>query len=450
MPAPGTPSQPAGQVGSATSAASPASAASTASANERPRRRRLPAMRLVLLAVVAVLLGVSQAAPAVHLDPPDLSGLPEGTYVALGDSYASGFGVPPYAEGTDVVGGNTCRRSADSYARIVGERTGRTLEMGACSGARTHDFYEANESWGEAAQLDRLGPGTGLVTFSIGGNDAGFARILGDCIGGGERGFLSAAGCSSDEEVTSSVDGALDALAGKTTQDGVYSYDTIMADIGSRAPGAAVVAVGYPHLFPEQGGSGGLLLGRCQGVTKVDQRWINAKTDEINTALKAAALRHGYLFADPTDNFERHELCGRHGAWLSGLLEAGRFHPNAYGHSATAGAVINALGVANRTTQQSQLAETEALAANARPVAAVSGPRAGDKRSLDASASTASDGAVASIDWYVQHADGTEEILTGARATATVPADEQAVVTAVVTDNQGKATFSSQVSPAAG
>jgi len=120
-------------------------------------------VRLVLLTVIAVLLGASQAAPAVHLDPPDLSGLPEGTYVALGDSYASGFGVPPYAEGTDVTGGNTCRRSAGSYAHIVSERTGRTLEMGACSGARTRNFYEANESWGEAAQLDRLGPDTGLV-----------------------------------------------------------------------------------------------------------------------------------------------------------------------------------------------------------------------------------------------------------------------------------------------
>lgn len=165
MPASGTPPQPADQAGS------------TDSTNHRPRRRRCPAVRLVLLTVIAVLLGASQAAPVVHLDPPDLSGLPEGAYVALGDSYASGFGVPPYAEGTDVTGGNTCRRSAGSYAHIVSERTGRTLEMGACSGARTRNLYEANESWGEAAQLDRLGPDTGLVTFSIGGNDAGFARI---------------------------------------------------------------------------------------------------------------------------------------------------------------------------------------------------------------------------------------------------------------------------------
>ena len=438
MPASGTPPQPDDQAGS------------TDSTNHRPRRRRRPAVRLVLLTVIAVLLGASQAAPAVHLDPPDLSGLPEGAYVALGDSYASGFGMPPYAEGTDVTGGNTCRRSAGSYAHIVSERTGRTLEMGACSGARPHNLYKANESWGEAAQLDRLGPDTGLVTFSIGGNDAGFARILGDCIGGGDRGFLSAAGCSSDAEVTGAVDGAIDALAGKTTRDGVYSYESIMTDIGTRSPNAAVVAVGYPRLFPEQGGSGGLLLGRCHGVTKVDQRWINAKTDELNTAFKAAALRHGSLFADPTGNFERHELCGRHGSWMFGLLETGRFHPNTDGHRATADAVIKALGVANRTTQPAQLADVEAQAANARPIAAISVSRDGEQLTLDASASTDADGAIASIDWYVQHADGTEEVLTGARATTTVPTDEQAVVTAVVTDNQGKETFSSQVSPAAG
>ena len=87
---------------------------------------------------------------------------------------------------------------------------------------------------------------------------------------------------------------------------------------------------------------------------------------------------------------------------------------------------------------------------NTRPAGSFTLTRNGDQLALDASASTDADGAIASIDWYVQHADGTEEVLTGARATTTVPADEQAVVTAVVTDNQGKETFSSQVSPAAG
>ena len=50
--------------------------------------------------------------------------------------------------------------------------------------------------------------------------------------------------------------------------------------------------------------------------------------------------------------------------------------------------------------------------------------------------------------WYIQHADGTEEVLTGAQATTTVPADQQVSITAVVTDNQGKEDFTTQVAPA--
>ena len=49
-------------------------------------------------------------------------------------------------------------------------------------------------------------------------------------------------------------------------------------------------------------------------------------------------------------------------------------------------------------------------------MAAISVSRDGEQLTLDASASTDADGAIASIDWYVQHADGTEEVLTGARA----------------------------------
>ena len=408
-------------------------------AAQSTRRRRRPLFRLGTLASVAVLAWTIGGGAPAH-SAPQGSG-----YVALGDSYASGVGAPPYASGTDVKDGNGCKRAAGAYAHQVADQTGKALDFGACAGARTSDFYQPRTSWNEPAQLNHLNSSTSLVTFSIGGNDAGFSTLFSKCVTAAP--FTN---CSSDKEVSEQVDGAIDALAGKTTRDGVYSYESIMTDIGTRSPNAAVVAVGYPRLFPEQGGSGGLLLGRCHGVTKVDQRWINAKTDELNTAFKAAALRHGYLFADPTGNFERHELCGRHGSWMFGLLETGRFHPNTEGHRATADAVIKALGVANRTTQPAQLADVEAQAANARPVAAISVSRDGEQLTLDASASTDADGAIASIDWYVQHADGTEEVLTGARATTTVPADEQAVVTAVVTDNQGKETFSSQVSPAAG
>ena len=180
----------------------------------------------------------------------------------------------------------------------------------------------------------------------------------------------------------------------------------------------------------------------------MDQRWINARTNELNTALRVAAQRHGYQFTDPSGSFAGHELCGKQTSWFDGLLDDGRFHPNAAGHKAMASSIMNTLN--NRQAAQEQPAAAQAQVDNTRPAGSFTLTRNGDQLALDASASTDADGAIANIDWYVQHADGTEEVLTGARATTTVPTDQQVSVTAVVTDNQNKEDFTTQVSPAAG
>ena len=403
------------------------------------RTRRLTLHFGLLVTVLAALTAVGPSVHSVSLAP----SLPTGGYVALGDSYASGVGAPPYAKGTNVQmeNGNKCKRATAAYAHQVADKTGKTLDFGACSGAWTKHFYEARTPWKEPAQLDHLDASTGLVTFSIGGNDAGFAKILSECAT--QPPFSN---CSSDKEVTDPVDSTIDALAGKGKQAGVYNYDTIMTDIATRAPNATVVAVGYPRMFTRQGGKGGPVPGRCQGLAKVDQRWINARTNELNTALRAAAQRHGYQFTDPSGSFAGHELCGKQTSWFQGLIDDGRFHPNAAGHKAMASSIMNTLN--NRQAAQEQPAAAQAQVDNTRPAGSFTLTRNGDQLALDASASTDADGAIAGIDWYVQHADGTEEILTGARATATIPAGEQVSVTAVVTDNQGKEDFTTQVSAA--
>ena len=402
------------------------------------RRRRRSLFRLGTLASVAVLAWTIGGGSSAYSAPQG------GGYVALGDSYASGVGAPPYASGTDVKGGNGCKRAAGAYAHQVASQTGKALDFGACSGARTPDFYQPRTSWNEPAQLDRLNASTGLVTFSIGGNDAGFSTIFSKCVTAAPF-----SNCSSDKEISGQVNGAIDALAGKSTRAGITSYDTLMADIATRAPDATVVAVGYPRMFTSQGAEQILPVpGRCEGVAKVDQRWINAKTDELNTALRAAAQRHGYQFTDPSGSFAGHELCGKQTSWFDGLLDDGRFHPNAAGHKAMASSIMNTLN--NRQAAQEQPAAAQAQVDNTRPAGSFTLTRNGDQLALDASASTDADGAIAGIDWYVQHADGTEEVLTGARATTTVPTDQQVSVTAVVTDNQDKEDFTTQVSPAAG
>nr|WP_314927060.1 GDSL-type esterase/lipase family protein [uncultured Actinomyces sp.] len=399
---------------------------------------------LIVLTALAPPLAVSGPWAAVAAGAVSV---PQGVYAALGDSYASGSGIAPYAPGTDGADGNGCRRSTAAYPHRVGQDVDRRLSFHACAGARTNDFYQA-KAQDEPAQLDQLGRDTGLVTFSIGGNDVGFADVMRDCIDGLE--LLPFKTCHGEERITGRVDAALDALRGTGAQADVHSYDAILDDIGSRAPDAEVVAVGYPPLFPAEGGGGGMLSDRCEGVKKADQRWMVEKTNELNGIVQAAAQRHGALFADPSAGFAGHELCGQDQAWFGGLLSAVPFHPTQDGHAAIAQNILTTLGAQDGRAAAPGWADATHWAdmeADERPTGEVAATRLGDQLSLDASGSTDADGRIVDVDWYVEHADGSQEVLTGERVDAAVPAGEPASVTAVVTDDKGLTDFVTRVVP---
>lgn len=399
---------------------------------------------LIVLTALAPPLAVSGPWAAVAAGAVSV---PQGVYAALGDSYASGSGIAPYAPGTDGADGNGCRRSTAAYPHRVGQDVDRRLSFHACAGARTNDFYQA-KAQDEPAQLDQLGRDMGLVTFSIGGNDVGFADVMRDCIDGLE--LLPFKTCHGEERITGRVDAALDALRGTGAQADVHSYDAILDDIGSRAPDAEVVAVGYPPLFPAEGGGGGMLSDRCEGVKKADQRWMVEKTNELNGIVQAAAQRHGALFADPSAGFAGHELCGQDQAWFGGLLSAVPFHPTQDGHAAIAQNILTTLGAQDGRAAAPGWADATHWAdmeADERPTGEVAATRLGDQLSLDASGSTDADGRIVDVDWYVEHADGSQEVLTGERVDAAVPAGEPASVTAVVTDDKGLTDFVTRVVP---
>jgi hypothetical protein len=138
-------------------------------------------------------------------------------YVALGDSYSSGEGVPEFEAGTDtdrehmgnlsfsvdwsamwtqlknmvmgVTTDNTCHRSeTGSYSRILAadESFGRDLaptDVASCSGAVTADVTSPNPvQANEPAQVDHLNQFTQVVTLTMGGNDVGFADVAAHCI----------------------------------------------------------------------------------------------------------------------------------------------------------------------------------------------------------------------------------------------------------------------------
>lgn len=259
-------------------------------------------------------------------------------YYALGDSYSSGFGVEPYAPGTHGdQGPNDCQRSDRAYSQLLRSDLGAELAFHACQGAVTKDFYEPrNDTWGEAPQLDHLEADAGLATFTIGGNDAGFADVVAECILGAE--LLPFNTCHGDDKVTEPVRKAFARLDGRaTTPTNIVPYDRIFKDVRARTPHATRVAVGYPHFYPEDGGDRTFLPGgRCEGVKKADQRWMVEKIDELNGVISRNAQRNGFRFVDPSSRFDGHELCGGGEEWIFGVLSAGRFHPTADGHRAIA------------------------------------------------------------------------------------------------------------------
>src|SRR5690606_36155952 len=102
-------------------------------------------------------------------------------YVALGDSFQSGEGAYAYEPGTDQ-DGNYCHRSYNAYPHLI-QQSGDvtlTLDFRACSGAVIDDLSRANQ--GEAPQVGALGDDVRLVTVGIGGNDAGFANTVQNCV----------------------------------------------------------------------------------------------------------------------------------------------------------------------------------------------------------------------------------------------------------------------------
>lgn len=250
-------------------------------------------MRLALgslvTALLAVLLG---AAPPAQAAPP--------SYVALGDSYASGVGTRTY-----ISDGTSCQRSTYAYPSLVAAQRGYALSFKACSGARIPDV---------TGQLGALSATTGFVTLSVGGNDAGFSSVLTECAQPGWASNCDGAINTAQSYINNTLPGAL---------------ATLYSAVRSKAPNAKVVIVGYPRVFNGED---------CNAATffsPAEETRLNQTADLLNSKLAAAAAARGFSFANPTARFVGHAVCDDT-EWLNGLSNpvSESYHPNRSGHSA--------------------------------------------------------------------------------------------------------------------
>lgn len=264
------------------------------------------------------------------------------SYVALGDSYSAGTGTRSYLRD-----GTSCRRSVFAYPSLIASSKGYLLNFRACAGATTADV--------QRSQLGALKKSTRYVTITIGGNDAGFARVLTECARPAWASNCNGAIARARSIINKQLPGRL---------------RTLYSSISHRAPNARVVVVGYPRIFNGQD---------CNALTwfsRSEESRLNATADLLNAKIQAAASRAGFAFSDATSVFVGHAVCD-HPEWLNGLSRpnGGSYHPNRLGHSSgyapLVGAALtgSAVTVDQQTTQRAAASERR-LTSQERPYAA--------------------------------------------------------------------------------
>jgi lysophospholipase L1-like esterase len=307
-------------------------------------------------------------------------------YVALGDSFSSGEGNPPFP-GTDsspILGlgsTNKCHRSSQAYGALIKSDlniSNSNFMFRACSGAIMADFvaslHGATGQWTDGAQLDAIAPknqpsdSTGLVTLSIGGNDAGFPFVLEKCVG--LLGLEGDAGCLAKiktslalatrllgnggtilvdtlnnsyrfcGQVCVAIYSVLDKIPGYRYQIvAVPSLAGLYEKIHQRAPQAAIRVLLYPHLFPAKP-SAQCVAGFPFGLDQTEMKAINNAGDSLDRIISSAvtAAQGKGIDIQPVDarqDFAGHEECSA-APWFNGLIlqplpSPYSFHPNAQG-----------------------------------------------------------------------------------------------------------------------
>jgi lysophospholipase L1-like esterase len=258
------------------------------------------------------------AAPSV----PSVPALKPRLYAALGDSYAAGGGLVPVEAGS-----GACRRSPSAYPRVLADQEGSTLDFAACSGATVDDLTVAG---GQLASVD---PASDLVTVTVGGNDAGFATVVG--------------ACAVDIEPCAGLDAGVEADLAQLGP----NLNRLYRAIKDRAPRARLVVVGYPQVVPDPAkvdldtcpAVGTPLPGRR--ITADDARWLREKGSRLNEVVSGAARATGATYVDVAGAFAGHEACTA-SPWLTGVVLTdlrGSFHPTVTGQAELARLVTRAL-----------------------------------------------------------------------------------------------------------
>jgi hypothetical protein len=237
-----------------------------------------------------------------------------GVYVALGDSFSSGHGNPPF----DPAGGDCDRSLSDAYPDMIAKdlklsASNHAFRFQACSGAITDDV---------TGQASALGANTLVVTLTAGGDDVHFKDVLIDCT----EVFLTAVTSSSGSN-DCTAQGArhgpseLRNAEKNITQLGP-KLEQLYSIVQRHAPSARghIYVLGYPDVFPPSASSVPLLCPEEIFMKSESITWLGQLQEKLDRTIETAAHNRGLTYVDPNRtgkpySFLRHDVCSGH-SWF--------------------------------------------------------------------------------------------------------------------------------------
>jgi len=302
------------------------------------------------------------------------------SYLAMGDSFASGEGAhdQDYFKGTDEPL-NNCHLSKQSYPYLLANDLGissANVHSVACSGARTmnvtsstiqttgnpdlnpkiqHDTYsqitdnslgtwlpgyKTQEKYIEDNYTSTTTPN--VITISDGGNDIGFVDILEKCIEPGG-------------DCYSHYNDRL-GLANEINDVWFPRWVKLYNDIRTnKAPGAKIYVIGYPSVISTSSLCYPNTLGFA--TSSNNRQFANDLTAYLNDVISLAAESAGVQYVDVTNSLVGHRLCeninpfdiavngytpGEDNHLLHIPIGDESFHPNDNGHKLMGAAILSA------------------------------------------------------------------------------------------------------------
>lgn len=311
-----------------------------------------------------IVLGIKDGHPETRLN-----------YLALGDSFTSGEG-----ESEDIFykpNSNTtppkCHVSNRSYPYLVANTWRVYGQNIACSGARTIDILGGDNYFGQKGQLAHLSSSQqqsskenavgefdtgvvpqldfvsyyqpGVVSVSVGGNDAGLVGKLMACLAPTTCEWVgdSAKRYASMKEISE-----------------VYpKVQSVVREIKLHAPSSKVMLVGYPKIIDSHADA--LCDPTINALLDTSERaFINESILYLNRVLKAVASSEKVGFVDIGESLKGYTLCGHSGSKAMNGVRFGddvapinvlkdfyvfgaeSFHPTPFGHQLIADTILQA------------------------------------------------------------------------------------------------------------